>query len=89
MDPTIEGDHLIDVLSAFIRYDGYSGGKLMAARSAATSGFVSGYAAFFYYRWLSGALPVHLGVTGVVLSNAVDLMLYRPIKYMGVSRLKR
>ena len=28
-------EHLIDVLSAFIRYDGYEGGRLMAARSDA------------------------------------------------------
>lgn len=28
-------EHLIDVLSAFIRYDGYEGGRLMAARSEA------------------------------------------------------
>ena len=29
-----EHEHLIDVLTAFIQYDGYTGGKLMAAKSA-------------------------------------------------------
>jgi len=51
-------------------------------RSAVTSGFVSGFLAFFYYRVLDRVLLGQGAAAAILLSNTVDLMVYRPIKYM-------
>ena len=43
-------------------------------RSAVTSGFVSGFLAFFYYRVLDRVLLGQGAAAAILLSNTVDLM---------------